>query len=155
MPTPKAIRLYFKRTEDGLELVRSRRLNMRAPAVLDRETVEQTKQTEAQTGFWLDVSDEKGELLYRRRIAEAGRERLEAYTGDKEQPFAVSEKLSDEIVTVVVPEYPHAASLKIRQQFVERRQANERTPARPGEPLKSREVLELDLRRLNEQGGEK
>ncbi len=153
MPTPKAIRLYLKPTKKGLKLVRTRRLNARAPAILGADKARTSRELDDRIGVMLDVADAEGNLLYRRRLPEFGRTYLEAYTGDKEQPFISSRKARPSLVTVLVPDVPEGAYVRILEQLTER--PEKAKPPEKGPPsLKRRTLFEADFRKLRKQGGE-
>lgn len=158
MPLHRAIRLYFKNTTKGLKLIRSRHVNMRAPAVLEQKILEKKEDLKSSVGFWLDVLNEKGETLFSRSVPELGRDRLEAYTGDEKQPFILSEKRNADLITILLPDVSEAVNLKIRQQTISiPKKINGKVDSKNKlrKRIKTREVIEVDLRKLEQQGGDK
>jgi hypothetical protein len=126
---------------DELEVKRVERVRMLAPGQAVREPP-----GEHGAGFWFEIRDGKGKLLYHRVIHQPNRADREVFSPDPDQTVRREPKSSEPEgeFTLLVPDIPEGAEFVVHA-----------SPARePGAPAKERLKHDFDRLRRGE-GGEK
>ena|SRR5947207_10884926 len=105
-----SIRLLFGYEGREVRLLRKQWLDMIAPP--SDPIPKEREEREPRAGFWVDLLDAEGRVLYRKVFGESPIAfAVSVYTGDKERPFQM-QKLEDPTgeFIVVVPDLPGAES---------------------------------------------
>jgi hypothetical protein len=109
MPSPytHTLRITFAHDGPNLEIVRVQRVAMRAPATLPQAG-------ENQAGYWLEVRDSKGALLYHRPIIDPTRRHIESYGEEPGAPMQRHAATGDRgEFEVLVPDLPDAQTFRL------------------------------------------
>lgn len=105
LPPSYTLRLTFAYDENGIRLIHSQRVEMIAPPALT------LRPQEGQAGYWVEVRDAKGNLLYYRPLHDPVRADLEVFSDDPAQPIMrIPNPLRSGEFTVLVPDLPDAES---------------------------------------------
>jgi len=102
-----SLRLTFRYADDRVELDRVERVAMIAPASA-------SPSGDPETGYWIDVRDGEGELLYHRPLHDPMRKDLEVF-GDKpgDPIYRVENSRREGEFDVLVPDVPDAAEFSL------------------------------------------
>jgi hypothetical protein len=105
---PGAVRLTFSYKGEALELIKQQSLEMIPPPSDELEV-----QKEA-SGFWVEISDAKRNVLYRRATDNPIRHYAEVRSDDPDRPLAMQEvKDPSGIFTILVPDILEAAEVAL------------------------------------------
>lgn len=126
---PQALRLTFAWQGAEVRLVGSERVAMIAPGTLT------TPPEPGQTGYWFEVRDAAGSVIYRRALHKPIRTDVEAFSPDTRPSIArVPVAPSEGRFTLLIPDAADGQTFALHGPI---------DPARPDEP--ARELLRLDV----------
>jgi len=109
MPSPytHTLRITFTHNGPNLEIARVQRVAMRAPAALPPAG-------DNQAGYWLEVRDSNGALLYHRPIYDPTGRNVESYGEAPDAPMQRHAATSDSgEFEVLVPDLPDAQTFRL------------------------------------------
>jgi hypothetical protein len=102
-----SLRLTFAYSDGDIRLARTERVAMIAPAEVT------ARPTGDQAGYWVEVRDAGGDLLYHRPLHDPTRESIEVFGEPGEPIYRVDNPKRDGEFDVLVPDLPHAAELSL------------------------------------------
>ena len=128
-PSPThALRLTFEYRGNDIRLTESRRVEMVTPSVVTPVP------TQGQSGYWIQVTDASGRVVYHRPLHSPIAIGAEVFSPDRKQSIArVPLARREGQFTVLVPDLPEAATFALHGPI---------DPALPSEP--AQELLRLD-----------
>jgi len=105
---PGAVRLTFSYEGDSVELIKEQALEMIAfPS-------DELKYQEETSGFWIEVSDEEGQLIYRRVSENPIRFYAEVRSDNPDRPLAMQDVEGPQgIFTILIPDLTDAREVAL------------------------------------------
>jgi hypothetical protein len=117
-----SLRLTFTYAGDQVRLANTERVAMIAPAEAT------TPPTGEETGYWVEVRDKDGKLLYHRPLHDPLREDLEVFGDEPGEPiYRVSNPTREGEFEVLVPDLPAAAEFSLHGPKPKAREAHGRS----------------------------
>jgi hypothetical protein len=133
-----SLRLTFAYSDGDIRLAGTERVAMIAPA----ETT--ARPAGDQAGYWVEVRDSRGDLLYHRPLHDPTRESIEVFGEEPDEPiYRVDNPKHKGEFDVLVPDLPHAAEFSLHGP-------EPKTKDRYGP---SKELLKHDFATLRRAGG--
>jgi hypothetical protein len=111
-PASFTLRLTFAYDANGIRLIRSQRVEMITPPSVTPPPQEN------QAGYWFEVRDANGRLLYYRVLHDPLQMDLEIFSNDPKQPITrVPNSNPNREFTLLVPDLPEADSFVFRGEL--------------------------------------
>ena len=103
-----SFRLTFAYVDNDIHLARTERIAMISPAAAGPPPASD------QTGYWVEVSDAEGRLLYHRALHDPTRADIEVFGDEPGEPiYRTENRARSGEFEVIVPDLPHAARVSL------------------------------------------